>query len=135
MIVQAIGLLDELDKEINTYAMRVKEWYGWHFPEMAKIVTETIDYSRVVLKVCVVVCKGARMCACACDACELRNQSRGAARIYPSANHTPHSVQRTPSLHLQVGRHAHIPATNHTAHRTPHSTRRLGYGRDLERQI
>ena len=24
--------LDELDKEINTYAMRVKEWYGWHFP-------------------------------------------------------------------------------------------------------
>ncbi len=26
MIVQAIGLLDELDKEINTYAMRVREW-------------------------------------------------------------------------------------------------------------
>lgn len=37
MIVQAIGLLDELDKEINTYAMRVKEWFGWHFPEMAKV--------------------------------------------------------------------------------------------------
>ncbi len=32
MIVQAIGLLDDLDKEINTYAMRVREWYGWHFP-------------------------------------------------------------------------------------------------------
>jgi len=51
MIVQAIGLLDELDKEINTYAMRVREWYGWHFPEMAKIVTDTIVYSKVVLKV------------------------------------------------------------------------------------
>lgn len=38
MIVQAIGLLDDLDKEINIYAMRVREWYGWHFPEMAKIV-------------------------------------------------------------------------------------------------
>lgn len=38
MIVQAIGLLDELDKEINTYAMRVKEWFGWHFPEMAKVL-------------------------------------------------------------------------------------------------
>ena len=35
MIVQAIGLLDELDKEINTYSMRVKEWYGWHFPEVS----------------------------------------------------------------------------------------------------
>jgi nucleolar protein 58 len=50
MVVQAIGLLDELDKEINTYAMRVKEWYGWHFPEMQKIVIDTIDYSRVILK-------------------------------------------------------------------------------------
>jgi nucleolar protein 58 len=26
MVVQAIGLLDELDKELNTYAMRVREW-------------------------------------------------------------------------------------------------------------
>ena len=32
MVVQAVGLLDDLDKEVNTYAMRVKEWYGWHFP-------------------------------------------------------------------------------------------------------
>jgi len=50
MIVQAINLLDELDKEINTYAMRVKEWYGWHFPEMAKIVTDNMQYAKVVLK-------------------------------------------------------------------------------------
>merc|ERR1719181_1776543 len=40
MIIQAIGLLDDLDKELNTYAMRTREWYGWHFPEMGKIVTE-----------------------------------------------------------------------------------------------
>lgn len=32
MVIQAFGLLDELDEEINTYAMRVKKWYGWHFP-------------------------------------------------------------------------------------------------------
>ncbi|KAG2151815.1 Nop domain-containing protein [Suillus cothurnatus] len=38
MIVQAIALLDDLDKEINIYSMRVKEWYGWHFPEMGKII-------------------------------------------------------------------------------------------------
>ncbi|KAL9111080.1 MAG: hypothetical protein Q9227_004513 [Pyrenula ochraceoflavens] len=50
MIVQAIGLLDDLDKELNTYAMRVKEWYGWHFPEMAKILNDNLAYSRVVLK-------------------------------------------------------------------------------------
>lgn len=49
MIVQAIGLLDELDKEINTYAMRVKEWFGWHFPEMAKVGERTARGDRLML--------------------------------------------------------------------------------------
>lgn len=48
MIVQAIALLDDLDKEINIYAMRVKEWYGWHFPELAKIINDNIAYAKVV---------------------------------------------------------------------------------------
>jgi nucleolar protein 58 len=51
MIVQAIALLDDLDKELNTYAMRVKEWYGWHFPEMGKIVNDNLAYARVILTV------------------------------------------------------------------------------------
>jgi len=50
MVIQAIGLLDELDKEINTYAMRVKEWYGWHFPELQGIVNDNAQYSKLVLK-------------------------------------------------------------------------------------
>lgn len=50
MIVQAIALLDDLDKELNTYAMRVKEWYGWHFPEMARIVADNMAYARVIIK-------------------------------------------------------------------------------------
>ncbi|EGD98359.1 nucleolar protein NOP58 [Trichophyton tonsurans CBS 112818] len=50
MIVQAISLLDDLDKELNTYAMRVKEWYGWHFPELAKILNDNMAYAKVVLK-------------------------------------------------------------------------------------
>jgi nucleolar protein 58 len=50
MIVQAIGLLDDLDKELNTYAMRVKEWYGWHYPELAKILNDNLAYAKVVLK-------------------------------------------------------------------------------------
>ena len=48
MIVQAIGLLDDLDKELNTYAMRVREWYGWHFPEMTRVVTDNIQYALAV---------------------------------------------------------------------------------------
>ncbi|TVT98587.1 hypothetical protein EJB05_56084, partial [Eragrostis curvula] len=48
MIIQAIGLLDDLDKELNTYAMRVREWYGWHFPELTKIVADNILYAKAV---------------------------------------------------------------------------------------
>ncbi|CAL5212407.1 unnamed protein product [Lathyrus oleraceus] len=48
MIVQAIGLLDDLDKELNTYAMRVREWYGWHFPELTKIILDNIQYAKAV---------------------------------------------------------------------------------------
>lgn len=47
MIIQAIALLDQLDKDLNTFAMRVREWYGWHFPELAKIVKDNFVYARV----------------------------------------------------------------------------------------
>lgn len=50
MVIQAVGLLDELDKEINTYAMRVKEWYGWHFPELQAILGDNAQYAKLVLK-------------------------------------------------------------------------------------
>jgi len=48
MIIQAINLLDDLDKELNTYCMRAKEWYGWHFPEMTKIIADNIAYAKCV---------------------------------------------------------------------------------------
>ncbi|EGD74033.1 nucleolar protein 5A [Salpingoeca rosetta] len=47
MIIQAIALLDQLDKDINTFGMRVREWYGYHFPELSKIVTENIIVARL----------------------------------------------------------------------------------------
>merc|ERR1712086_662284 len=49
MVVQAIGLLDDLDKEVNTYSMRIKEWYGWHFPEMQKIVVDNTMYAKTIV--------------------------------------------------------------------------------------
>ncbi|CAF5216804.1 unnamed protein product, partial [Rotaria magnacalcarata] len=51
MIVQAISLLDDLDKETNNYIMRCKEWYGWHFPELAKIVQDNIAFCKIVQKI------------------------------------------------------------------------------------
>lgn len=46
-IINAIAVIDGLDKNINTFAMRVREWYGWHFPELAKIVTDNIVYAKL----------------------------------------------------------------------------------------
>ena len=48
MIIQAVNLLEDLDKELNNYAMRLKEWYSWHFPELAKIVTDNVTYAHLV---------------------------------------------------------------------------------------
>ncbi|KAG8997021.1 snoRNP complex protein nop56 [Tulasnella sp. 427] len=46
MIIQAIALLDQLDKDVNTFAMRVREWYGWHFPELAKLVPDNYQFAK-----------------------------------------------------------------------------------------
>ncbi|XP_076272789.1 nop5 ribonucleoprotein [Rhynchophorus ferrugineus] len=48
MIVQAVSLLDDLDKELNNYVMRCREWYGWHFPELGKIITDNIAFAKTV---------------------------------------------------------------------------------------
>ncbi|PON77350.1 Nop domain containing protein [Parasponia andersonii] len=47
MVIQAIFLLDTLDKDINSFSMRVREWYSWHFPELVKIVNDNYLYARV----------------------------------------------------------------------------------------
>ena len=48
MVIQAVGLLDDLDKELNNYEMRLREWYGWHFPEAGKIISDNVTYAKLV---------------------------------------------------------------------------------------
>ncbi|CAH1645235.1 unnamed protein product [Spodoptera littoralis] len=48
MIVQAQCLLDDLDKELNNYVMRCREWYGWHFPELGKIITDNTLFVKII---------------------------------------------------------------------------------------
>ncbi|CAJ0604581.1 unnamed protein product [Cylicocyclus nassatus] len=48
MIVQAVSLLDDLDKELNNYVMRCREWYGWHFPELGKLIQDHQAFAKVV---------------------------------------------------------------------------------------
>lgn len=48
-IIQAIATLDQLDKAVNTFSMRVREWYSWHFPELVRLASENYTYARLVL--------------------------------------------------------------------------------------
>ncbi|KOB74420.1 Nop5 [Operophtera brumata] len=48
MIVQAQCLLDDLDKELNNYVMRCREWYGWHFPELGKVINDNTLFVKIV---------------------------------------------------------------------------------------
>ena len=101
MIVQAISLLDDLDKELNTYAMRVKEWYGWHFPEMGRIVNDNLAYARVILKM------GIRTNAAKADLAEILPEEiesavKGAAEVSMGTEITEEDLDNIQALAEQV---------------------------------
>ncbi|KJZ78173.1 Nucleolar protein 56 [Hirsutella minnesotensis 3608] len=50
-IIQASAIIDTQDKSLNQFLMRVREWYGWHFPELVKIVSDNLTYAKLVLAI------------------------------------------------------------------------------------
>lgn len=46
-IIHSWSMLDQMEKNLNTFVMRLKEWYGWHFPELVKAVPDNETYTRV----------------------------------------------------------------------------------------
>jgi len=49
LIIQAINMLDEIDKTTNIICERVREWYSIHFPELDRMVSEHQHYMKLVL--------------------------------------------------------------------------------------
>jgi len=101
MIIQAIGLLDDLDKELNTYAMRLKEWYGWHFPELAKIVAENQMFAKAVQRM------GTRVEAAALDFSDimpedLEEKMKDAAKVSMGTEISEEDVNHIHALCEQV---------------------------------
>lgn len=41
--------LDNLDKGINLFSQKVREWYGWHFPELYTIVSDNLSYAKLAV--------------------------------------------------------------------------------------
>jgi nucleolar protein 56 len=49
IIAQAIQTLDDLDKVLNLFMGRVREWYGVSFPELDRLLDKHETYARLVL--------------------------------------------------------------------------------------
>ena len=47
-LLTSVAVLDDLDKELNNYNMRCREWYGWHFPELGKLISDNTVYAKTV---------------------------------------------------------------------------------------
>lgn len=48
LVVQTIQAMDDLDKTINLFVNRIREWYGLHFPELNRLVEKHETYTRLV---------------------------------------------------------------------------------------
>jgi len=48
LVVQAVDALDDLDKTLNLFAGRIREWYGLHFPELTRLISNHEVYARLV---------------------------------------------------------------------------------------
>lgn len=49
MIIQACAMIEFLDKDINTFSQRIREWYSYHFPELYPVVKDNILFAKTVL--------------------------------------------------------------------------------------
>jgi nucleolar protein 56 len=50
IIAQGIQTLDDLDKTVNLFMSRVREWYGIHFPELDRLLDNHETHARLVFK-------------------------------------------------------------------------------------
>jgi nucleolar protein 56 len=51
LVVQAIQTIDDLDKTLNLFMSRIREWYGLHFPELDRLIDKHETYARLIVKI------------------------------------------------------------------------------------
>ena len=49
--MNSYSLLEQMEKNLNTFCMRVKEWYAWHFPELNALLPDNEAYVKFVMAV------------------------------------------------------------------------------------
>jgi len=48
VVAQVIQTIDDLDKTLNLFMSRVREWYGLHYPELDRLVEKHETFARLV---------------------------------------------------------------------------------------
>ena len=48
IIIQAVDAIDEIDKSLNIFTARLREWYGLHFPEMDRLIEKHEKFAKIV---------------------------------------------------------------------------------------
>jgi nucleolar protein 56 len=49
IVAHAIQTLDDLDRTVNLFMGRLREWYGVHFPELDRLIEKHETYARLVV--------------------------------------------------------------------------------------
>lgn len=50
LVIQVNGTIEELDKSTNIFMERLREFYGLHFPEMDRTISDNKKYLRIIEK-------------------------------------------------------------------------------------
>ena len=49
MVISSSALLTTLEVDLNTYSMRLREWYAYHFPELSMNISDHYKFAKAVL--------------------------------------------------------------------------------------
>jgi nucleolar protein 56 len=50
IVIQTMGAIEELEKSINIFVQRLREFYGLHFPEMDRTIEDHVKFAKIVEK-------------------------------------------------------------------------------------
>ncbi len=50
IIMRVVSVLDELEKELNVFSEKLREWYGLHFPEASSMIPSHEKYIELVAR-------------------------------------------------------------------------------------
>jgi len=48
IVIQTISAIDEIDKSLNIFIARLREWYSLHFPEINRLVEKHEKYAKLI---------------------------------------------------------------------------------------